>query len=180
MRYEMKKKWFALSESLIVRDVNGQDVCTIQAAILSFNTHLTVQDMMGRELASIEGKVFSFPTTYEFFQGGTRKAVIKKDFWSFFAPKFTIEMSDGSMLEVQGDFLNHEYMFTRAGTPVAQVSMAWFALTDTYGVDVSDYVDPVLVLACAAIIDVTCHGRQGSIGVNAVGAIIDDIGDALT
>jgi uncharacterized protein YxjI len=33
----------------------------------------------------------------------------------------------------------------------------WFRLTDTYGVEIADGEDPVLILASAVVIDMICH-----------------------
>jgi uncharacterized protein YxjI len=41
---------------------------------------------------------------------------------------------------------------------VATVSKQWLALGDTYGVDIDDAEDQILVLACTVIADMSCHG----------------------
>jgi uncharacterized protein YxjI len=38
---------------------------------------------------------------------------------------------------------------------VAAVSKRWFAWADTYGVDVADGEDDVLVLACSVVVDLS-------------------------
>jgi uncharacterized protein YxjI len=43
---------------------------------------------------------------------------------------------------------------------VATVSKKWLTLRDTYGVDVADGEDPVLILASAVVIDQVCHGKK--------------------
>ena len=40
---------------------------------------------------------------------------------------------------------------------MAQVSKRWFSWTDTYGVDIGDGEDDVLILASAVVIDMVCH-----------------------
>jgi uncharacterized protein YxjI len=37
------------------------------------------------------------------------------------------------------------------------VSKRWFSITDTYGVDVQEGEDDVLILACTVVIDMICH-----------------------
>jgi uncharacterized protein YxjI len=61
-------------------------------------------------------------------------------------------------LEAEGNFLDHEYRFTRGGRIVATVSKQWFSWTDTYGVEVADGEDAVLLLASTVVIDMVCHG----------------------
>ena len=40
---------------------------------------------------------------------------------------------------------------------VATVSKRWFSFTDTYGIEVADGEDPVLILASAVVVDMVCH-----------------------
>ncbi|MFL6291089.1 MAG: LURP-one-related/scramblase family protein, partial [Thermoanaerobaculia bacterium] len=64
-------------------------------------------------------------------------------------------------LEAQGDFLDHEYTFTRGGEPVAQVSKRWLSIRDSYAIDVAAGEDDVLLLACAVVVDMACHKEEG-------------------
>ena len=63
-------------------------------------------------------------------------------------------------LEAQGNFLDMEFTFTRARQLVAEVSKRWFTFADTYGVDVQDGEDDVLILASTVVIDMVCHGNH--------------------
>jgi len=40
---------------------------------------------------------------------------------------------------------------------VATVSKRWFSWTDTYGVEIADGEEDVLILATAVVIDMVCH-----------------------
>ena len=60
-------------------------------------------------------------------------------------------------LEAQGSFLDHEYTITRSGHAAATVSKRWFSWTDTYGIEIGDGEDDVLVLATAVVVDLVCH-----------------------
>ncbi|MGB8356173.1 MAG: hypothetical protein WCD79_19910 [Chthoniobacteraceae bacterium] len=42
----------------------------------------------------------------------------------------------------------------------AEVSKRWFALTDTYGVDIAENEDDLLILASTVVIDMVCHPDQ--------------------
>jgi uncharacterized protein YxjI len=63
-------------------------------------------------------------------------------------------------LEAEGSFLDHEYAFTRSGNVVATVSKRWFSWADSYGVDIADGEDDVLILASTVVIDMICHGDK--------------------
>jgi uncharacterized protein YxjI len=43
------------------------------------------------------------------------------------------------------------------GRSVATVSKQWFTWTDSYGVDIEDGQDDVLILASTVVIDMACH-----------------------
>ena len=113
--------------------------------------------MEGNELAYIKQKVFAWGKTYEVFRSGKLAAVVKKELFTLFKCRFTVDVPGPDDLEAQGDFLDHEYEFMRDGHTVASVSKRWFSITDTYGVDIADGEDPVLILASAVVVDMACH-----------------------
>ena len=90
-------------------------------------------------------------------------AVIKKKLFTLFRYKFTVDETDTPQpvdLEVQGDFFDHEYTFTRNDRPVATVSKRWFGFRDTYGVDIADGENDVLILACSVAIDLATEKKN--------------------
>ena len=64
-------------------------------------------------------------------------------------------------LEAEGDFIDMEYIFTRGGRGVAKVSKRWFTWADTYGVDIAEGEDDLLVLVSTVVIDMVCHSDRG-------------------
>ena len=62
--------------------------------------------------------------------------------------------------EVNGNFLDHEFEFTRSGRTVARVSKTYFSWTDTYGIDIVDGEDDITILATAVVIDLVCHASD--------------------
>jgi uncharacterized protein YxjI len=85
------------------------------------------------------------------------KAVVKKGLFDFFRASFSVDVPGPDDLEAQGNFLEHEYRFTRHGETVGEVSKKWFSWTDTYGVEVAEGEDDVLILAATVVIDLCCH-----------------------
>lgn len=68
-------------------------------------------------------------------------------------------------MEAKGNFLDHEYTFTRHGSVVASVSKKWFSWTDTYGIEIGADEDDVLILASAVVIDLVCHSEEDDSGI---------------
>ena len=73
--------------------------------------------------------------------------------FTLFRHRFTVDVEGPNDLVAQGNFLDYEYTFTRNDQMVATISKKWFTLRDTYGVEVAEDEDAVLILASAIVID---------------------------
>jgi uncharacterized protein YxjI len=158
MRYVMRQKFWSWGDDFTIRDEDGRDVFFVDGRAFSFGEKLSFQDMQGRELAFIAQKLLAWGPTYEISSDGRLAAVVKKELFTLLRCRFTVDVPGPDDLEAEGDFLDHEYSFTRGGAVVADVSKRWFALTDTYGIDVAPGESDVLILTAAVVIDLVCHG----------------------
>jgi uncharacterized protein YxjI len=153
----MKQKLFAWGDDFKIVDEHGQDVFLVDGKAFSLGDKLSFHDMHGVELATVRQKLLSFGKTYEIYRAGQLIAIVKKGLFDFFRASFSVDVPGPDDLEAQGNFLDREYNFTRHGQPVAQVSKKWFSWTDTYGVDVAEGEDDILILAATVVIDLCCH-----------------------
>ena len=160
MRYVMKQKLFSFGDKFVIKDDHGQACFFVDAAIFSIGNQLTFRDASGKELAFIRQKLLAWGPTYEIYRGGTLAAVVKKEIFTFFHCNFCIDIPGPNDLEASGGFTDHEYTFKCGTAQVAQVSKSWFSLTDSYGVNIADGQDDVLVLASTVVIDMACHADQ--------------------
>jgi uncharacterized protein YxjI len=160
MRYVMKQKLFAFGDDFVIKDENGRDAFFVDGKAFSLGDQLSFQDMHGNELAYIKQKLFAWGKTYEIYRSGQLAAVVKKELFTLFKCRFTVDVPGPDDLEATGDFTDHEYGFARGSRAVAQVSKQWFSWTDTYGIDVADGEDAVLVLASAVVVDMACHADR--------------------
>ena len=159
MRYIMKQKVFSLGDKFAVRNERNEDVFFVDGRVFSLGKQLSFEDAAGRELLFIKQKVLSWGPMYEIYRGEEHVATIKKELFTFFQCTFAVHVDGQSDLEAQGNFSDHEYVVTRDGGPVAQISKQWFSWSDTYGVDVADTEDAALMLATTVVIDMCCHER---------------------
>ena len=160
MRYVMRQKFFTLADDYNITDENGKDVFFVDGKLISIGHQLSFQDMAQNELAFIKQKIFNWGPTYEIWHQGELEAVVKKELFTFFHCVFHVDEPGHDSLTAEGSFTDHEYVFTRGGRQVAAVSKQWFTFVDTYGVDIADDEDAILILACAVVIDEACHGDQ--------------------
>jgi len=157
MTYVMKQKLFSWGDDFVIKDETGQDRFFVDGKAFSLGNQLSFQDMSGNELAYIRQKVLSWAPTYQISRDGQLLATVHKELFTFFNCTFDIEDESASHLHAEGNFTDHDYVFTSDEQQVAQVSKQWFALSDTYGVRVASGQDDVLILACTVVIDMCCH-----------------------
>ena len=160
MRYLMKQRLFSFGDDFNIKDEDGKDVFFVDGKALSFGNKLSFQDMQGNELAYIKEEVLSWSPTYAIYRGGELVATVKKELFTFFKCKFYVDVPGPNDLEATGSFSDHDYSFTRNGREVARVSKEWFAFADTYGVEIAENEDDVLILAGAVVIDMACHADR--------------------
>jgi uncharacterized protein YxjI len=162
MRYVLKQKLWSWGDDFTIKNAAGEPAFLVDGRAFSLGKKLSFQDLNGNELAFIRQKLLSWGPTYEITRGGEVAAVVKKHLFTLFRCKFTVDVPGPDDLEAGGEFLDHEYAFERAGRTVAQVSKQWFTWTDTYGVDISEGEDDVLILASTVVIDMACHQEHES------------------
>lgn len=160
MRYVLTQKFWSFGDDFTIRDEDGREQFFVDGRAFSWGDKLSFEDPQGRELAFIRQKLLSFGPTYEIEVGGRLAAVVKKHLFTLLHCRFTVDVPGPDDLEAKGSFLDHEYAFTQHGREVARVTKRWCALTDTYGVEIDDAVDPVLLLASVVVIDLVCHPDQ--------------------
>jgi uncharacterized protein YxjI len=163
MRYVMKQKLFCWGDDFTIKDDTGTDRFFVDGKAFSLGKQLSFQDMEGQELAFIRQKLLAWGPTYEIYRDNELLAVVKKELFTFFRCRFTMDVPGPDDLEARGDFTDHEYELWRQSGLRATVSKQWFAWSDTYGVDIAEEEDDILILAGTFVIDMACHGdRQQS------------------
>lgn len=160
-RYVLKQKLFSFGDDFRIRDEHGRDAYFVDGKAFSIGNQLSFQDLQGTELAYIKQKILNWSPTYEIWRGDTLAAVVKKQLFALFHHRFTVDVPGPDDLEAKGDFLDHEYTFRRGDRDVATVSKRWFSLGDTYGVEIADGEDDILILASAVVVDQACHPDDG-------------------
>ena len=161
MRYVMRQKLLSWGDDYIIKDEAEHELYLVDGKAFSLGGQLSFKDMDGHELAFIKQKLFKLSPTYEIHRSGELAAVVKQELFALLHHRFTVDVPGPDDLEARGDFLDHEYVFTRGGREVATVSKRWFTLADTYGVEVADGEDDVLILASAVVVDQACHRDDG-------------------
>ena len=156
MRYLLKQKIWSFTDDFVIRDAEQNEVFHIEGKFFSWGDKLSFRDRDGQELAYISQKLLSLLPRYEIYRNGDLFAEVMKEL-SWFKSHFTLDVPGPNDYTIRGSFLSHEYTFERAGREVARVSKAYFAWSDTYGVDIVDGEDDVAILATCIVIDLVNH-----------------------
>lgn len=160
MRYLMKQKLLSFGDDFSIKDENGNDVFFVDGKAFSLGDQFSFQDRAGNELAYIKQKLLTLTPGYEIHRAGELYAVVKKDFFNFFICGYTVDVPGPDDLRAEGDLFDHEYEFKRGDQVVAVVTKRWFALTDSYGVEIAPGEDVILILASTVVIDAACAKEQ--------------------
>lgn len=160
MRFVLKQKFWSLGEDFVIKDDQENDRYVVDGAVFSFGDKLSIRDMAGNEVAFISQRLLSWGPSYEIHRPGHGTTEVSKEHFTFFYCKFAVDGPGDEDYEASGDFLDHEYGFKRGGDTVATVTKRWFTFTDSYGIEIADSEDPVLLLATAVVIDLVCHDEK--------------------
>jgi uncharacterized protein YxjI len=82
-------------------------------------------------------------------------ATIRKALIAPLRDRYTVKVSNGPDLDLQGNILNYEYTINEGRNKVAEVSKKWFRIADTYGVQIEPSQNDILILAITVAIDMT-------------------------
>ena len=162
MRYLMRERILSWGDDFTIKDEAGREAFYVDGKVFSFGDQLSFKDRDGKEVALIDQKLLSFGPQYEIIRGGTTVAVVKKQLFTLFRARFTVDVPGPDDLEAKGNFLEHEYVFERDGRDVARISKKWLSLSDSYAIDINEGEDDVVILAAAVVIDLVSHPDQRS------------------
>lgn len=153
MRYVIRERFFRLGEDSDITDEAGRPVFIVDGKVLTLRDTVLVRDLDGNELAKVERKLIALRPTYHITNRGEELGEVRKKLFSPFVDRFTIDVPGPDDLEVTGSLFEHEYRIARGGQVVATVSKHWLSLTETYGVDIAEGEDDVLILASVLALD---------------------------
>jgi uncharacterized protein YxjI len=160
-RYKIHQQLISIGDDFWIENQEGKRVFKVDGKALRLRKTLLFEDMNGKELCMIQQRLLAITDTMAIeAPNGGQLAVIKKALISPFRDRWSVNVTNGPDLDVQGDILDHEYSIKQGGTKVAEVSKKWFSLTDTYGVEVGAGQNDILILAIAVAIDMMAHGDK--------------------
>ncbi len=160
MRFVLRDKIFGIGGDLTITDDHGREVYFVDGKLISLGRRLEIKDPSRRNvLAVIQQRLVALLPTYEIHLPDRVNVTISKRI-SLLTDRLKIDVPGPGDLDVHGDFFHHEYTISRHGQEIARVSKRWVSLVDSYGVEVDEGEDALLILACAVVIDELLDERR--------------------
>ncbi|GLY02814.1 LURP-one-related family protein [Actinoplanes sp. NBRC 101535] len=158
--YVIRERFFSVGDDFDVMDENGEKVYHVDGKVLSLRDKVIIEDLHGDEVATVHRHLISLRTTYEVRIGGEKAAEVRKNLFTPFRDKFTIDVPGPDDLEMKGDLLDHEYVIEQGGVEVASVSKRWLTIRDTYAVQVAPGVEPLLIIGSVIALDLALERAE--------------------
>jgi uncharacterized protein YxjI len=159
--YRMRQKLVSIGDDYWIENDRGERVYKVDGKALRLRKTLIFEDARGAELVKIQERMLHVRDTMEIEdRDGNRVATVKKALITPLRDRWVVNLAGGPDLEVRGSILDHEYTIEDGRTKVAEVSMRWFRVADTYGVEVAPGPDPVVILAVTVVLDTMAHPER--------------------
>ena len=157
-QFRMRQKLASIGDDFWIEDNNGNRVYKVDGKALRVRDTMKFEDANGTELLKIQERVARIRDTMKIEDAnGNTVASVKKAVISPFRDRWDVKIEGGPDIGVQGNLVDHEYTLEMNGQKVAEVSKKWFRVADTYGVEVAEGQNPVIILAITSVIDSMAH-----------------------
>ena len=161
-RYKIRQKMFSIGDDFWIENQEGRRVFKVDGKALRLRKTLIFEDMNGDKLCQIQERWLPIRETMAIDgPDGEQIAVVKKALIAPLRDRWSVNVKNGPDLDVQGNILDHEYAIKQGWNKIAEVSKRWLSLTDTYGVEIDDGQNDILILAVAIAIDMMAHDDDG-------------------
>lgn len=151
-RYQMRADLLSIGDDYWIQDEAGTNAFHVDGKAMRVRDTWVLQDPSGKEVATIREKKLTIRDKIKIeFPGG--EATVRKKVLGL-GEQYHVEVSGGGEdLTVKGDIVGHEYKVKRDGDQIAEISKKWFRVRDTYGIEVEDDRDAVLILSVSVAVE---------------------------
>jgi uncharacterized protein YxjI len=157
-RYKIRQRLVSIGDDFWIENEKGQKVFKVDGKALRLRKTLVFEDVKGKKLCQIQERLLSIKDTMVIEDANSdQMAVVKQALIAPLRDRWDVKVKNGPDLDVQGNILDLEYSIKQGRKKVAEVSKKWFTITDTYGVEIAEGQNDILILAVAIAIDMMVH-----------------------
>jgi uncharacterized protein YxjI len=152
----MHERLISIGDDYWIENDQGARVYKVNGKAARIRDTWKLEDTGRNTVAEIQEKKLSVRDKIKIDLHGGRSATVKKALVGV-RDRFHVEVDGGDDIKVHGNIVDHEYEMERDGDKIAEISKKWFRVRDTYGVDVYDESETVLILAITVAVDALAH-----------------------
>ena len=157
-RYQMRQKLVSFGDDFWIENDRGEKVYKVDGKMLRVRDTLFFEDRSGNRLAKLQTKMLRVKDSMEIEdESGRRLAMVKKALITPLRDRWVVKVGNGPDLNVQGNILDHEYDIGEGRDKIAEISKKWFRIRDTYGVQIEQGQNDIVLLAVTVAIDMMAH-----------------------
>jgi len=156
-RYKMREKMLTIGDDFWIENEQGRRAYKVDGKLLRIRDILVFEDSNGKELVKMASKLIQIRDQIKLERTGGPSAVVKKDLINIVHDHFIMKVDNGEEYDIRGNIFDHEYDFTQGRNKIAEVSKKWFRIRDTYGVQIEQGADDILILAATVAVDQLSH-----------------------
>ena len=152
----MREKMISIGDDYWIEDAAGTKIFNVNGKAARVRATFKLEDRLGSTVASIKENNLTVRDRIKIDLPDGKSATVKKALIGL-RERYTIGVDDGEDLSAKGNIVDHEYEIERDGDKIGEVSKKWFRVRDTYGVEVFDTRETVLILAITVAVDALAH-----------------------
>jgi uncharacterized protein YxjI len=145
--FVLNQKLMSFSGDLWIEDAQGNRAFEVDGKAFALRRTLQLLDPSGTPLYQIGQSLAHVHRTFEIKRGDTVVASIQEALFHLLGDRFTITLTTGGELSVNGDFINREFKISQNGADVIVASRKLLSVRDSYSVQVSAGFESALALA---------------------------------
>jgi len=152
-RYKMRENLISFGDDYWIETQRGRRAFFVDGKAVRVRETLIFKDLQGNELCKIQEKMLRIKDTMTIEREGVGDITVKKALINPLRDRFTADVPGSGEIDIQGNIVAHEYKMERGGQQVAEVSKKWLRVADTYTIEVTPGQDDITILAIAVAID---------------------------
>lgn len=166
MELNIRNKWFSLSGSSVVKDVNEKDVLKVKGKVFSMRRRKYIMDLDGNILYQVRNRFWNFfkHACYVFDKDGNKVATLTTKFWTVH-DHYDIESSLGELI-IRGNILGFDYHVYLNGKEIGHVARH-ISMRDSFTLTINDdqdvYFFVALVIGIDNIVDMRRDDQQAAL-----------------
>ncbi len=153
----MRQKLVSIGDDYWIENERRERAYKVDGKALRVRQTLIFEDRDGRELCKIQERMLRIKDSMEIETPAASAWRWSRRRSSRRSANVGGQVADGPDLEVQGNIVDHEYTIGEGRDKIAEVSKKWFRVADTYGVQIEQGQNDVLMLAVTVAIDEMAH-----------------------